>query len=65
MKFLMLYLRPFIRNTKGQDMIEYALLAALIAIVAVVTVQGAGTSIGAIWTAIAGKLDTAESVAGQ
>ena len=65
MNFLIAYLRPFIRKTDGQDMIEYALLAALIAIVAVVTVQGAGESIGNIWTAIAGDLDTAESVAGQ
>jgi pilus assembly protein Flp/PilA len=65
MKFLIAYLRPFIRKTDGQDMIEYALLAALIAIVAVVTVQTAGDSIGAIWDEIAGDLSVAEDAAAQ
>ena len=35
-------MRAFVRNTEGQDLLEYALLVALIAIVAVGAVTAAG-----------------------
>jgi pilus assembly protein Flp/PilA len=38
-----------LRDDKGQDLIEYALLAGLIALVAVVAIGNAGTEVNAIW----------------
>ena len=40
----------------GQDLIEYALLVALIAIVAVGAVTAAGNQVSAIFTQIAGAI---------
>ena len=37
------------RDDDGQDMVEYALIAGLISIVAFAAVQTTGTSIGTIW----------------
>ena len=37
---------------KGVTMIEYALLASLIAVVAILVITGVGTKINAIWTNI-------------
>lgn len=47
------YLRALVRKDEGQDMIEYALLAALIAIVAVVSIEAAGGSVRTIWQSVA------------
>ena len=41
--------RALLRDDKGQDLIEYALLAGLIALVAVVAIGQAGTEVNAIW----------------
>ena len=46
----------FVRNEEGQDLLEYALLVALIALVAVGAVTAAGTSVNTIFTTIAGSL---------
>jgi len=51
-------LRNFVRDDEGQDLIEYALLVALIAIVAVVGVKAAGVQVGAIFSKIATDLET-------
>ncbi len=52
----MTYLKSFIRDEEGQDMVEYALLLGLIALVAVVAATALGTSIntkfGTLSTAI-------------
>ena len=40
-------LRAVVREESGQDLLEYALLVALIALVAVGAVTAAGTSVGA------------------
>ena len=40
----------FVREDGGQDLIEYALLAALIAIVSIVTLEPLGTAISGAWT---------------
>jgi pilus assembly protein Flp/PilA len=50
--------RAFIRQDEGQDLLEYALLVALIALVAVGAVTAAGTSVSDIFTKIAGSLST-------
>jgi Flp pilus assembly pilin Flp len=49
---LITYLRALGRNDKGQDLLEYALLVALIAIVCFVAVQGTGTEVNDIFAAI-------------
>jgi len=45
-----------LRNDKGQDLIEYALLAGLIALVAVGGITLAGTEVNGIWSDIAAAL---------
>ena len=49
-------LLTFIRNDEGQDLLEYALLVALIAIVAVGAVTAAGNTVNGIFTQIAGAI---------
>lgn len=48
--------RALLRDDKGQDLIEYALLAGLIALVAVGAITTAGTEVNAIWGDITGAL---------
>ena len=52
-------LRALAKNDEGQDLLEYALLVALIALVAVGAVTAAGTSVNTIFTTIAGSLAAA------
>ncbi len=52
-------LRALVRDDSGQDLLEYALLVALIAIVAYGAVQMAGSSVQTIFSNIAGSLTTA------
>ena len=49
-------MRSFVRGTKGQDLLEYALLVALIALVCTVAIKATGTNVAAIFTAITSKL---------
>ena len=54
---LVYYLRvKLMRNDSGQDLLEYALLVALIAIVAVGAVTAAGQTVNGIFTQIAGAI---------
>ena len=53
------FMRRFIRDEEGQDLIEYALLVALIAIAAVVAVTNAGTAVSDTFGNIATKLEAA------
>jgi len=46
-------MKSFVRNEEGQDLLEYALLVALIALVAVGAVTAAGTQVSAIFNQIA------------
>ena len=47
-------LRSLVRNDEGQDLLEYGLLAALIALVAVAAVTSVGSTINSVfWQAIA------------
>ena len=49
-------MRAFIRDDSAQDLLEYALLMGLIALVAVLAVTSTGTSINRIFDAIAQSL---------
>ena len=51
-------LRSFVRDEAGQDLLEYALLIALIALVCVGAVAIAGTSVSTVFTTIAGAIPT-------
>ena len=51
-------LKKLVRDESGQDLIEYALVAALIALGCVVTIKTIGTSIGAAFTSISTSLTT-------
>ena len=46
----------FIRDEKGQDMVEYALLASFISIVAIATLRLIGPLVNAIYVAIQAAL---------
>ena len=59
MNLLITRLRALKRETAGQDLLEYALLVALIALVAYGAVQLTGTNVNAIFNSIATKLGTA------
>jgi len=52
MKFIS-KVRAFVRNEEGQDLLEYALLVALIALGAVIAVTQAGDAVQATFAAIA------------
>ena len=53
------WLKRLVREDEGQDLIEYALLAALIALGAVVAMQATGTSINNVFTSIKDQLTNA------
>lgn len=55
---LLVRVRALVRNDEGQDLIEYALIAGLISIVAVVAIGDAGTKISQIWDGIVTALNT-------
>jgi len=52
-----LRLRAFGRDTKGQDLLEYALLVALIAVICVGAVYAAGGEVKQTFESIVAKLN--------
>jgi Flp pilus assembly pilin Flp len=52
---LVLY-RRFLREESGQDLLEYGLLAVLIAVVVILEVTSFGGSLDRIWTSITDTL---------
>ena len=54
--YLINRLRALVRDDSGQDLIEYALLAALIAHASVAAVTAAGDAVENVWNAIVGML---------
>ena len=52
-------MRQFVRDEEGQDLIEYGLLATLIAIAVIAAVTNAGTATVAIFDNVATKLAAA------
>ncbi|MGH9374489.1 MAG: Flp family type IVb pilin [Vicinamibacterales bacterium] len=57
MSNLINFVKSFSNQEEGQDLLEYALLVALIALIAFGAVQIAGTSVNTIFTNIAGSLN--------
>ena len=51
--------RALFKNEEGQDLLEYALLIALIALVAVGAVTAAGVKVDAVFKAITGSIPAA------
>ena len=48
-----------LNDKKGQDLIEYAMIVALIVLAAIVSMGTLGTAIDGMWTNIAGRLTAA------
>ena len=53
---LLTHVTSLVREESGQDLLEYALLVALIALVTVGAVTAAGGSVNTIFTDIAGQI---------
>ena len=60
MNYLVTYLKPFLsKSDEGQDLLEYALLVALIAIVCIIAITTTGTNVNDIFVKIGDELDKA------
>jgi pilus assembly protein Flp/PilA len=57
---LLSYVLAFVREEEGQDLIEYALLVALISLVCVAALMAAGTQVNTIFGNIRDRLTTAD-----
>jgi Flp pilus assembly pilin Flp len=62
---MMELLKSFWREDEGQDLIEYALLLAFVALAAAAIFIGAGQMLSGIWSTTNTVLSNANSVAGQ
>jgi len=49
-------LKNFVAREEGQDLVEYALLAALLSIVSIAALKTLGPKIAATWNTISGNL---------
>jgi Flp pilus assembly pilin Flp len=49
-------LRALLRDASGQDLIEYAMLAALIAVGSIAVIMAAGGSVQQLWTVVEGLI---------
>jgi pilus assembly protein Flp/PilA len=52
------HLKTFAQDESGATMIEYGLIAALVAVAAIVALESLGTSISGMFTAVSTKLDS-------
>jgi pilus assembly protein Flp/PilA len=59
MSMLLNYVKSFARQEEGQDLLEYALLVALIALICIGAVAAAGGSVNTIFQSIADELAAA------
>ena len=55
----------FVREEAGQDLIEYALIATFVSIVAAVGATALGTSLNSWYGAVSGKVDTMSTSVGS
>jgi Flp pilus assembly pilin Flp len=55
--------RAFLRDDRAQDLIEYTLLLAFVALASAAIFIGAGTSVSSIWNIANSRLISANSVA--
>ena len=53
--------RDFVRNDEGQDLLEYALLVALIALVCVVAITATGGEVNTVFQRISNALIAANA----
>jgi pilus assembly protein Flp/PilA len=63
-KNLITRMRTLMRDDSGQDLLEYALLLALIALVAVAAVTSSGQAVNSIFSQVATKLQQAAQASG-
>jgi pilus assembly protein Flp/PilA len=63
-KNLITRMRTLTRDDSGQDLLEYALLVALIALVAVAAVKSSGQAVNSIFTSVASQLQNAAQAGG-
>lgn len=56
--YMRAYLGRYLKNEKGQAMVEYGLIIALIAIVVITAVMAIGTNLDTVFQNIADKLVT-------
>ncbi len=54
-------LKAFWQEEDGQDLVEYSLLLAFIALAAIALMSSAGTSVSTIWSKISSQLTSASS----
>jgi Flp pilus assembly pilin Flp len=62
----MQFIKNFVREEEGQDVLEYGLLMGFVAVVAYVGIQTVGTNLSDLWTALGtqvGKASTAATTA--
>ncbi len=59
----MTFLRSFWKDEEGQDLIEYTLLMAFVALASAALFLGAGSSVKSIWTSANTQLASAASAA--
>ena len=59
----MSFLKEFVQDDHGQDLIEYTLLMAFVALASAALFIGAGNSIQGIWTASNSQLSAANASA--
>ena len=58
-------IHQFIRDEKGQDLIEYTLLLAFVALVSALIFIGAGQQVTGIWTMASRHLSNTNTKAGS
>jgi Flp pilus assembly pilin Flp len=56
---MMTFVRDFVKEEEGQDLIEYSLLLAFIALASAALFRSAGTSVSKIWSKTSSQLGTA------
>ncbi len=59
---LYLSIVAWLKKQEGQDLVEYALIMGLVALVCIIAIALGGTAISTIWNAIAASLRSAASV---
>ena len=58
---LIQYIRLWLRSQEGQDLVEYALLLGLIALICVFAIMAGGQAVSDIWTEIVTALEAAST----
>jgi Flp pilus assembly pilin Flp len=56
---MMTFVRNFVKEEEGQDLIEYSLLLAFIALASAALFSSAGTSVNTIWSKTSSQLSDA------